>query len=85
MRFAFVVTLMAVALASCQGTTSRSAAPGEYDPRYNSYFQDPRTKLCFAVSVYDRTDIAGKTASGMSHTNVPCTAEVLQLLTPLTR
>jgi hypothetical protein len=70
-------------LASCQSTTSRAAQPGEYDPRATSYFRDPRTQLCFAVSVYDRTDAYGKTASGMSHTHVPCTNEVVALLSPL--
>lgn len=83
MRNVFIITAIALALGACNAAKSRQAEPGEYDPRYNSYYQDPRTKLCFAANVYDRTDVQGKGASGMSHTAVPCTAEVMALLTPL--
>jgi hypothetical protein len=83
MNKAVLISLMALTLGACNETRSREAQPGEYDPRFNAYFQDPRTKLCFAASVYDRTDVNGKAASGVSHTMVPCSAEVMALLTKL--
>lgn len=83
MRNVLMITAIALALGACNETKSRHAEVGEYDPRYNSYYQDPRTKLCFAANVYDRTDVQGKAASGVSHTTVPCTPEVMALLTQL--
>jgi hypothetical protein len=83
-RFALLAALT-LGLAACNGTSSRPAEEGEYNPLFNSYFQDPRTKICYSVSVYDRTDIQGKAASGMSHTAVPCSPEVMGLLRDLPR
>lgn len=77
---------LGITLASCGNNTSgREVERGEYDPRLNSYFQDPRTKICYSVSAYTRTDAAMRQAAGLSHTAVPCTLEVMGLLTPLPR
>lgn len=81
-----LIATLGASLAACGNNTSgREVERGEYDPRLNSYFQDPRTKICYSVSAYTRTDAAMRQAAGLSHTAVPCTVEVMGLLTPLPR
>ena len=84
MRAILAITAMALLLGACgNNTAGREVEQGEYSPGLNSYFQDPRTKVCFAVYAYSRMDGAGREAGGITQAAVPCTAEVMAYITPV--
>jgi hypothetical protein len=71
-----------ILLAGCTASSTK-VEDGDFDPNKLVYFQDSRTKLCFAVIGYERTSSNMSTSTGMSMSNVPCTNEVVALLRPM--
>lgn len=75
-----LVVLVLALLSACGGMSQSTVGANDFDPNKLGYFRDARTNACFAVAIYSRTDTSGHTASGLSHSYVPCTPEVEKLV-----
>jgi hypothetical protein len=78
MRIIGIIVLCAL-LAGC-GASTYKVSPRDFDPNKTTYLRDNRTNICFAVIGYSHMDSGGHADSGISHSVVPCTPEVLELL-----
>lgn len=72
--------LLPAVLAACNQVSPTEPTDGDFDPAKVGYFRDSRTDLCFAVATYSRWSTDGHVASGLSHSVVPCSQQVLALV-----
>ena len=79
MKMLLIVSLLA--LASCDsGVQEVSFGKAEDYIKYMTYVQDSSTKLCFGVTGSSETTIRGDGRDTVIITNVPCTKEVLAIV-----
>lgn len=65
-------------LVACDKT--KPVSKNDFDVTNVTYFQDPRTDLCFGAIISTRMSTQGSYAENVIVTNVPCTEKVLGLL-----